>query len=97
MAYEKGDLDVLENYLASDVYEDFKAVVTDRANKGFLVEAHFVGLREIRIRNVMFEEENMALALLDEMAEFDPDMMADIYEQQEDLMDSMVNNAFASL
>jgi predicted lipid-binding transport protein (Tim44 family) len=60
MAYEKGDLDVLENYLASDVYEDFKAVVTERANKGFVVEANFVGLREIRIRNVLFEEDNMA-------------------------------------
>ncbi len=60
MAYEKGDLEVLENYLASDVYEDFKAVVTERANKGFVVEANFVGLREIRIRNVLFEEDNMA-------------------------------------
>ena len=59
MAYEKGDLDILEDYLASDVYEDFKAVVTDRADKGFVVDANFVGLREIRIRNVLFEEENM--------------------------------------
>ena len=59
MAYEKGDLDVLENYLASDVYEDFKAVVTNRADKGLVVEANFVGLRELRIRNVLFEEENM--------------------------------------
>lgn len=56
MAYEKGDLETLENHLAEDVYLDFKAVVTDRANKGFLVEATFIGLREIRIRDVFFEE-----------------------------------------
>ena len=41
-------------------------------------------------------EENMALALLDEMAEVDPDMMNEIYEQQEDLMDNMFDTAFAS-
>ncbi len=59
MAYENGDLNILENYLAAEVYEDFKAVVSDRADKGYTVEAKFVGLREIRIRNVVFEQDSM--------------------------------------
>ena len=41
-------------------------------------------------------EENMALALLDEMAEIDPDMMGDLYEQQEDLMNDMFEEAFSN-
>ena len=36
------------------------------------------------------------LILLDEMADADPDMMADIYDQQEDLMDNMIDTAFSS-
>ncbi len=59
MAYEKGDLDVLEKHLASDVFEDFKAVVIDRADKGYIVDATFLGLREIRIRDVQFNQETM--------------------------------------
>ena len=45
---------------------------------------------------MMVEEENFALALLDEMAEVDPDMMNEIYEQQADLMDNMFDTAFSS-
>ncbi len=41
-------------------------------------------------------EENMALALLDEMGAMDPTMMADLYEQQADLMDNMFDNAFSN-
>ena len=59
MAFEKGDLNILEEHLASDVYEDFKNVVIDRANNGYTVDANFAGLREIRIRNVVFDEESM--------------------------------------
>ena len=57
MAYEKGDLDVLETHLENDVYKDFESVVTDRANKGYIVEASFIGVREIRIKNVHLDME----------------------------------------
>ena len=56
IAYEHGDLAVLETHLDQDVYKDFEAVVTDRADKGYIVEANFIGLREIRIRNVYLDE-----------------------------------------
>ena len=59
MAFERGDLSVLEEHLAADVYNDFENVVTDRANKGYAVDATFGGLREIRIRSVVFNRESM--------------------------------------
>ena len=60
MAFENGDLKVLKDHLTPDVYEDFETVVTDRINNGYTVDATFVGLREIRIRNVVFAEENQS-------------------------------------
>ena len=59
MAFEQGDLETLETHLASDVYEDFKVVVIERADKGYTVDANFGGLREIRIRNVSFDDKAM--------------------------------------
>ena len=58
MAYEKGDLSILKQHLTDDVYSDFEAVVADRADKGFIVDANFIGLREIRIRNVVLDKKS---------------------------------------
>jgi predicted lipid-binding transport protein (Tim44 family) len=58
MAYENGDLKTLESLLSSDVYDDFEATVNDRLSKGYTVDASFVGLREIRIRDVIFGEKS---------------------------------------
>ena len=58
MAYENGDLPTLQSHLANDVYEEFETTVTDRVNKGYKVDANFIGLREIRIRDVIFEDES---------------------------------------
>ena len=60
MAFEKGDLSILEKHLAEEVYKDFENVVTDRANNGYEVEATFIGVREIRIKDVFFDEENLS-------------------------------------
>ena len=54
MAYEKGDLVTLEQYLSPVVYDDFEKVVMDRADKGYNVEANFIGIREIRIKKCRF-------------------------------------------
>jgi predicted lipid-binding transport protein (Tim44 family) len=58
MAYENGDLITLKSYLSDDVYKDFETTVTDRVNKGYIVDATFIGLREIRIRDVSFDEKS---------------------------------------
>ena len=59
MAYEKGDLNVLKAHLADGVYKDFETIVVDRADKGYIVDANFVGLREIRIRDALFDQDSM--------------------------------------
>ena len=59
MAYENGDLPTLEIYLSAGVYKDFEANVKDRLNKGYTVDASFIGLREIRIRDVIFDENSL--------------------------------------
>ena len=59
MAFEQGDLVILEKHLAKDVYKDFKDVVVERANNGYTVDATFGGLREIRIRHVLFNTESL--------------------------------------
>ena len=58
MAYENGDLPTLKSHLADDVYKEFEATVTDRLGKGYKVDATFIGLREIRIRDVILEDES---------------------------------------
>ena len=60
MAYENGDLITLESYLSEDVYKDFEVTVTDRVNKGYIVDATFIGLREIRIRDVSFDKKSLS-------------------------------------
>lgn len=59
MAYENGDLTILEDYLSSDVFKDFEATLNDRVSKGYKVEASFIGFREIRIRSVVFNPETL--------------------------------------
>lgn len=56
MAYENGDLKVLEQFLAPEVYESFSQAVFERADKGYTVDATFVGLREVKIADAEFDE-----------------------------------------
>lgn len=58
IAFDQGDLKVLEKYLAEEVFEDFKNVVVNRADKGLTVETEFIGVREIRLKNVVFDEKS---------------------------------------
>lgn len=58
MAFEKGDLEFLEQYLAPDVYESFASVINDRADKGLSVEANFLGVRSVKLVDAKFDREN---------------------------------------
>lgn len=58
MAFEKGDLEFLEQYLAPDVYESFASVINDRADKGLTVDANFVGVSGVKLTDANFDEEN---------------------------------------
>ena len=57
MAYEKGELQTLEQFLSPEVYESFSQAVFARADKGLTVEANFVGVRELKIVGAEFDPE----------------------------------------
>ncbi len=56
MAFENSDLKKLKPLLEKTVYESFKTVVEDRKKKQLSVEASFIGMRDIRITNVFFDD-----------------------------------------
>ena len=54
MAFERGDLAAVKPFLSQDVYEAFAQVVEERQAKGYKVEATFVGLSELALRDATF-------------------------------------------
>lgn len=56
MAYENGDLDTLEQFLAPDVYAGFRAAVEQREEQGLQVEAQFIGVSEVTLKGAQFDE-----------------------------------------
>ncbi|GGL55099.1 Tim44/TimA family putative adaptor protein [Wenxinia marina] len=56
MAFEKGDLASVRPYISDDIYAAFASVVEERERKGLKVEATFVGLAEIGIKDADFDE-----------------------------------------
>lgn len=57
MAYENGELDTLQQFLAPEVYESFSSAVFARADQGLTVDASFVGIRELKIVGAEFDDE----------------------------------------
>lgn len=57
MAFEKGDLSSVDNFLSEDVQESLQAVIDQRADQGLTVEAHFVGVREVTLKEAEFDRE----------------------------------------
>ena len=54
MAFEKGDEKKLKNLLENKVFESFKSVIDKRKKDGFIVDAKFIGMRDIRIIDASF-------------------------------------------
>ena len=55
MAFERGDLAPVKPFLSPDVYDAFAQVVEERHAKGYKVEATFVGLSELALRDATFD------------------------------------------
>ncbi len=55
MAFENGDLESVVPFLSEDVYEAFASVIDEREEKGLIVEATFVGLREMELKDADFD------------------------------------------
>ncbi|MEM6356991.1 MAG: Tim44/TimA family putative adaptor protein [Pseudomonadota bacterium] len=57
MAYEEGNRDLLRDLLAPDVYSAFEGVIEERENEGLTVDARFIGVRDVQVESVTFDEE----------------------------------------
>ncbi len=55
MAFENGDLESVMPFLSKDVYEAFASVIDTREEQGITIEAHFVGLREMELKDADFD------------------------------------------
>ncbi len=55
MAYEKGDLETLREFLSPDVYQPFAEAIEARRAKGYAVQADFVGVREVSLVDAHFD------------------------------------------
>ena len=56
MAFEKGDTEKLGTLLENKVLKSFKSVIEKRKKDGFVIDAKFIGMRDIRIINASFSE-----------------------------------------
>ncbi|EAR53038.1 transporter, Tim44 family protein [Oceanicola granulosus HTCC2516] len=56
MAFENGDLSEVKDFLGPEVYEAFSQVIEERRERGLHVEATFVGLSEITLKDAEFDE-----------------------------------------
>ena len=55
MAFEKGDLSEVRNFLSDEIAETFQSVIESREEQGLTVDANFVGVREISLKEADFD------------------------------------------
>jgi predicted lipid-binding transport protein (Tim44 family) len=58
MAYENGDLESLRQFLSPEVFEPFEAAIEARNAKGYVVEANFHGVREVKVVDAHFDADS---------------------------------------
>lgn len=56
MAFERGDMASVLPFISADVYEALSTVVDDREKKGLTVEAAFVGISDLSLKEATFDE-----------------------------------------
>ena len=56
MAFERGDTEKLKSLLEKKVLTSFKSVIDRRKKDGFIVDAKFIGMRDIRIIDASFSQ-----------------------------------------
>ncbi len=57
MAFENGELDQVQPFLSEDVFSSFDAVVKLREEQGLIVEANFVGVRELALQSATLDRD----------------------------------------
>lgn len=84
MAFERGDLSPVTPFISEDVYEAFASVVDDRADKGLTVEATFVGVSDLGLKEATYDpvtqEAELTVKFTGEMTYQVRDMAGDVVE-----------------
>ena len=84
MAFEQGDLATVRPFISDDIYEAFASVVEDRKSKGLKVDATFVGLAEIGVKEAEFDqttqEAEITVKFMGELTSVVRDAAGDIVE-----------------
>lgn len=58
MAFERGDLAQVKPFLSPEVYDAFAGVVEERHRNGYKVEATFVGISDLALRDAVFDRQS---------------------------------------
>ncbi len=58
MAFEKGEIDRIAPFLGEDVHQTFIDVVGEREDQGLIIEANFVGVREVTLTDAKFDRDS---------------------------------------
>lgn len=57
MAYEEGNRDTLSGLLNGDVLAEFENAILQRQEAGLTVDARFIGVRDIRVEGISFDDD----------------------------------------
>ena len=57
MAFENGDLSDVKDFLSDELHDAFQSVIDDRNEKGLTIEANFVGVREVLLKEAEFNRD----------------------------------------
>ncbi|MEM8791625.1 MAG: Tim44/TimA family putative adaptor protein [Pseudomonadota bacterium] len=79
MAYEEGDRETLTSLLAPDVLAAFESVINKRAEEGLRVEARFIGVRDVRVVRLEYEND---LREADVTLRFVGEMITAVYDSE---------------
>ncbi|MEM0934615.1 MAG: Tim44/TimA family putative adaptor protein [Pseudomonadota bacterium] len=58
MAFEQGDMESVQAFIADDVFEAFSDVIKARDDQGLTIEANFVGVREVTLTDATFDRDD---------------------------------------
>ena len=58
MAFENGDLSEVSDFISEEIAETFQSVIDARDEQGLTVEANFVGVREVSLKEAEFNRTN---------------------------------------
>lgn len=84
LAFERGDLSTVKAFLAPDVYDAFAGVIEERAAQGLTVQATFVGVSDLQLREATYDEATregeIAVRFVGEMTSVVRDRAGDVVE-----------------